>query len=69
MDKAFSEIFVKIKELKAQRLRHSNNLSNNPKKYAPSMSKEEEEAVRKDSMRKRIQKFYENAKKKLCVIS
>lgn len=61
VDRAFSEIFVKIKELK-QRKRASAMPQTNK------MSKEEEEAVRADSVKKRIQKFYKNAKKR-CLLS
>ena len=64
VDRAFSEIFVKIKELKAARRGLNTPAANNK---AAKMSKEEEEAVRADSMRKRIQKFYKNAKKR-CLL-
>ncbi len=72
VDRAFSEIFVKIKELKAERQRHSNPGGNRPGKtaYNPSngMTREEEEAVRADSMRKRIKKWFKNQKKQ-CFLS
>jgi GTPase SAR1 family protein len=72
VDKAFSEIFVRIKELKANRHRlrdlpggaagkKSYNNNNN-------LTKEEEDAIRADSMRKRIQKYFKNAKKR-CFLS
>lgn len=67
VDKAFSEIFVKIKELKAERQRNSTG-SSGKNKLAQSMTKEEEEAVRADSMRKRVKKWYRNAKKQ-CFLS
>lgn len=63
VDKAFSEIFVKIKELKARRL-----VSPPQNPPPPQMTKEEEQAVREDSMKKRVKKFYQNFKKK-CTIS
>ena len=69
VDKAFSEIFVKIKDLKAMRRAQngqSNNVGNGNSK-STKLTKEEEEAIRADSMRKRIQKFYKNAKKR-CLL-
>jgi Ras-related protein Ral-A len=66
VDRAFSEIFVKIKEIKA--VRRANNLARGLAASTKNLSKDEEEAVRKDSMKKRIKKFYQNAKKK-CLIS
>jgi GTPase SAR1 family protein len=69
VDKAFSEIFVKIKDLKAMRRAQngqSNNVGNGNSK-SMKLTKEEEEAIRADSMRKRIQKFYKNAKKR-CLL-
>ena len=76
VDKAFSEIFVKIKDLKTQRHRMNGNQAgngtgNNTKTKGPkdtNLSKEEEDAVRADSLRKRVKKFYQNAKKR-CFIS
>ncbi len=65
VDKAFSEIFVKIKDLKAQRLANPTHF---PTSKASKLTKEEEEAIREDSMKKRIKKAYKNFKKK-CVIS
>lgn len=58
VDKAFSEIFVRIKELK--QVRSVNPVPVNP---ASVMTEEEEKAVRKDSMKKRIKKFFQNFKK------
>ncbi len=66
VDRAFSEIFLKIKDIKA--VRRANNLARGLAASTKNLSKEEEDAVRKDSMRKRIKKFYQNAKKK-CLIS
>lgn len=68
VDKAFSEIFVKIKELKAERQRNSTGSSGKNKFAQSNMTKEEEEAVRADSMRKRVKKWYRNAKKQ-CFLS
>lgn len=82
VDKAFSEIFVKIKDLKTQRHRNTNmngngtnNNNNNTKSKGAAnnvrdnnLTKEEEEAIRADSLRKRVKKFYQNAKKR-CFIS
>ena len=69
VDKAFSEIFVKIKELKAERARISGVAGKSkPTYYNNQMTKEEEEAVRADSTRKRIQKWCKNAKKR-CFLS
>ncbi len=65
VDKAFSEIFVKIKDLKAQRRM---NPAQFPAAATSKLTKEEEDAVREDSMKKRIKKAYKNFKKK-CVIS
>jgi GTPase SAR1 family protein len=61
VDRAFSEIFVKIKELKQKK-----RASAIPQ--ASKLTKEEEEAIRADSLKKRIQKFYKNAKKR-CILS
>ncbi|RNA23262.1 ras-related Ral-a [Brachionus plicatilis] len=65
VDRAFSEIFLKIKEIKQIRRQ-------NPQQYqvpaSSVMTPEEEKAVREDSLRKRIKKFYQNFKKK-CKIS
>jgi GTPase SAR1 family protein len=68
VDKAFSEIFVKIKDLKA--LKHRNALAAGKKLGASSnnLTPEEEKAVRADSLKKRIQKYLKNFKKS-CVIS
>ncbi len=44
----------------------SNNAGNGNTKSSK-LTKEEEEAIRADSMRKRIQKFYKNAKKR-CLL-
>ena len=63
VDRAFSEIFVKIKELKQRK-----RASAMPQANKNQMSKEEEDAVRADSVKKRIQKFYKNAKKR-CLLS
>lgn len=64
VDKAFSEIFVKIKEIKQVRRaipgQHTTGHS--------SLTPEEEKAVREDSVRKRVKKFYQNLKKK-CIVS
>jgi len=73
VDRAFSEIFVKIKELKAERQRNLTQAGGNrPGKtpyYANSgMTREEEEAVRADSMRKRIKKWFKHQKKQ-CSLS
>lgn len=72
VDRAFSEIFVKIKELKAERQRHTKESGKDrPGKtaYNPSnMTREEEEAVRADSMRKRIKKWFKHQKKQ-CYLS
>lgn len=73
VDRAFSEIFVKIKELKSERQRLSSQSGKNggggAKAYPSSnMTREEEEAVRADSMRKRIKKWFSNRKKQ-CVLS
>lgn len=65
VDRAFSEIFLKIKEIKQVR-------KQNPQQYqlpaSSTLTSEEEKAVREDSMRKRVKKFYQNFKKK-CKIS
>ena len=68
VDKAFSEIFVKIKELKAERQRAANQSGGKVKVNSTNMSKEEEDAVRADSMRKRVKKWYRNARKQ-CILS
>jgi len=65
VDKAFSEIFVKIKDLKSSRL--PNQMTSGNKK-SNKLTKEEEDAVRADSMRKRIRKYLANTRKK-CNIS
>ncbi len=65
VDKAFSEIFVKIKDLKALRRGQSTPAA---KKRSSKLTKEEEEVIRANSMRKRIQKFYENAKMRCFLI-
>jgi GTPase KRas len=78
VDKAFSEIFVKIKDIKMVKTRNSPNGFNNNNNFNSSannnnnsnnnrMTKEEEEAVRADSRRKRIKKYYQNFKKK-CIL-
>ena len=69
VDKAFSEIFVKIKDLKATRRAQNGPSSNagNGNNKSSRLTKEEEEAIRADSMKKRIQKFYKNAKKR-CLL-
>ena len=69
VEKAFLEIFNRINLQKTQHSRNSNNFSNNPQKFVhPKLTKEEEDAIRKDSMRKRVQKFFQNFKNR-CVIS
>lgn len=74
VDKAFSEIFVKIKELKAQRRLNNNNaggaggFNSARANSANNLTKEEEEAIRADSLKKRVKKFYQNFKKK-CILS
>ena len=60
VDKAFSEIFVRIKELKQVRRANPTTAPVNPESV---MTREEEEAVRKDSKKKRIKKFFQNFKK------
>jgi GTPase SAR1 family protein len=66
VDKAFSEIFVKIKDLKALRRQNPAQFPTTPN--VSKLTKEEEKAVREDSTRKRVKKFYQNFKKK-CTIS
>lgn len=79
VDRAFSEIFVKIKELKAQRQRNSTMAANSnskntrgasasPAYYDSNLTKEEEDAIREHSLKKRIKKYYQNVKKK-CILS
>lgn len=74
VDVAFSEIFVKIKNLKTKRLQNVTLPNNSKPKGAQSnhndsnLTKEEEDAIRADSLRKRVKKFYQNAKKR-CFIS
>lgn len=58
VDKAFSEIFVRIKEIK--QVRRANPVPVNPQSI---LTPQEEEAVRKDSKKKRIKKFFQNLKK------
>lgn len=58
VDKAFSEIFVRIKELKQER--RANPVPVNPTSV---LTPQEEEIVRKDSTKKRIKKFFQNLKK------
>lgn len=58
VDKAFSEIFVRIKELK--QIRRVNPVPINPTSV---LTPDEERELRKDSMRKRIKKFFQNMKK------
>lgn len=58
VDKAFSEIFVRIKELKQER--RANPIPVNPTSV---LTPHEEEAIRKDSKKKRIKKFFQNLKK------
>ena len=65
VDKAFSEIFVKIKDLKTLRRQNPTQF---PAPPAAKLTQEEEKAIREDSMKKRIKKFYQNFKKK-CLIS
>lgn len=64
VDRAFSEIFVKIKELKQIRQRNPTSIPSPQNVLTP----EEEKAIREDSLRKRVKKFYQNFKKK-CIIS
>jgi GTPase SAR1 family protein len=69
VDKAFCEIFIKIKDLKAAR--RAAGLSNgNQKQPKPgsTLTEEEEKAIRADSLRKRIQKFYKNAKQNCHIL-
>jgi GTPase SAR1 family protein len=65
VDKAFSEVFIKIKELKLREIefvaRGGGAGNTKPK---TTLTKEEEEAVRADSTKKRIKKFYKDLKKK-----
>ena len=72
VDKAFSEIFVKIKELKAQRRLNNNagggGFNSARANSANNLTKEEEEAIRADSLKKRVKKFYQKFKKK-CILS
>lgn len=68
VDKAFCEIFIKIKELKAARRAAGLANGNGKQKAGNALTKEEEEAVRADSMRKRMQKFYKNAKKNCLIL-
>jgi hypothetical protein len=70
VDRAFSEIFVKIKDLKTQRQRISNSSAGVKKGTGAdnNLTREEEEAIRADSLRKRVKKFYQNAKKR-CFLS
>jgi GTPase SAR1 family protein len=65
VDKAFSEIFVKIKNIKQLRRANPTQFPTPP---AARMTKDEEKAVREDSTRKRVKKFYQNFRKK-CTIS
>ncbi len=62
VDKAFSEIFINIKDLKEGKKLMGKSTENVPK-----LSKEVYDEVRKDSKRKRIRKFYKNTKKR-CII-
>lgn len=70
VDRAFSEIFVKIKDLKTQRQRIAGPTAGvkKPTGAENNLTKEEEEAIRADSLRKRVKKFYLNAKKR-CFLS
>ena len=65
VDLAFSDIFIKIKQLKALRQKTSGANKLNRKN---TLSKEQEEAIRADSIRKRIQKYFKNTKKR-CTLS
>jgi GTPase SAR1 family protein len=68
VDKAFCEIFIKIKDLKAAR--RAAGLANGNQKPKPgsTLTEEEEKAIRADSLRKRIQKFYKNAKQNCLIL-
>jgi GTPase SAR1 family protein len=61
VDKVFSEIFLKIKDLKKFK-KNGVTAGQSGKKSGNSLTREEEEAVRADSLRKRIHKYYKNAK-------
>ena len=76
VDKAFSEILIKIKELKDKPIVEITNediKTMSPKqrannKKSSTLSKEEEKEIKEHSMRKRIRKFYRNAKKKCSLM-
>jgi GTPase SAR1 family protein len=83
VDKAFSEILIKIKENKmlnpttttsvrtdSQSLSSTINEIKNQKTYVSSnnLTKKEEEELRAHSTKKRVKKFYQNFKKK-CILS
>ena len=74
VDKAFSEILIKIKELKDKPIVEITNEDINTmsperraNKKSSTLSKEEEKEIKEHSMRKRIKKFYRYAKKK-CIL-
>jgi GTPase SAR1 family protein len=81
VDKAFSEVLIKIKENKmlqptqsirndSQSLSSTINEIKNQKTYVSSnnLTKKEEEELRAHSTKKRVKKFYQNFKKK-CILS
>ena len=67
VDKAFSEIFIKIKDIKFVKNNTNGYAQNNNYSFNNGMTKKEEAAVREDSRRKRIKKFYKNFKNK-CIL-
>ena len=82
VDKVFSEIFLKIKQIKAQRINNKfhqfsgpgvSNLGGIPYQTnlggsSKNLTKEEEEALRQHSLKKRVKKHYKKFKKR-CIIS
>jgi hypothetical protein len=68
VDKAFSEVFIKIKELKMRELEFvARGGGAGKSKPKTTLTKEEEEAIRADSLKKRVKKFYQDLKKK-CIL-
>ena len=76
VDSVFSQILIKIKEMKEKQSRSvpittNSYLSPQPQRLneqSQRLTKKEEEELREYSKKKRIQKFYQNLKKK-CIIS
>jgi GTPase SAR1 family protein len=68
VDKAFCEVFMKIKDLKQREIEFlAKGGGSGKSKPAKTMTKEEEDAVRADSIKKRIKKFYKDLKNK-CLL-